>query len=88
MACQRDSDSRTNRRPGQGQAQAIGKPESFCGIHRHTSGMYRSAYAAEMAWREDYRRVSNGDQTSCLAGLAMHKRTSADFVGYWQRHLA
>ena len=31
--------------------------------------------------------MSNGDQTFRLAGLAMRKATSPDFVGYWQRHL-
>ena len=30
--------------------------------------------------------MSNGDQTYRLAELAMAKKTSVDFVGYWQRH--
>jgi hypothetical protein len=51
-------------------------------------GAYLLRYAQEASWREDYRRVSNGDQTSLIAGLAMHKRTSPDFTGYWQRHSA
>jgi len=29
--------------------------------------------------------VSNGDQTSNIAALAMRKRESPDFTGYWQR---
>ena len=28
-------------------------------------------HAQESSWREDHRRVSNGDQTSLIAGLAM-----------------
>jgi hypothetical protein len=32
--------------------------------------------------------VSNGDQTTLIAGLAMRKAISPDFSGYWQRHLA
>ena len=30
------------------------------GIHHHIAGPYFAAYVAEMAWREDNRRVSNG----------------------------
>ena len=30
------------------------------GIHHHIAGPYLNAYATEMAWREDNRRVSNG----------------------------
>ncbi len=56
------------------------------GHYHHIAGAYLLRYAQESSWREDYRRMSNGDQTSSLAGLAMHKRTSPDFVGYWQRH--
>lgn len=32
------------------------------GIHHHISRQYLQAYASEMAWREDHRRVSNGQQ--------------------------
>ena len=49
--------------------------------------MYLLRYAQEASWREDNRRVSNGDQVRRLAGLAMGKATSPDFVGYWQRHV-
>jgi hypothetical protein len=44
-------------------------------------------YAQEATWREDNRRVSNGDQVSRLAGLATKQKPSVDFSGYWQRHL-
>lgn len=40
-----------------------------------------------LAWREDNRRVSNGDQVSRVAGLAMVAKRSVDFCGYWQRHI-
>jgi hypothetical protein len=33
------------------------------------------------------RRMSNGDQTHTVAGLAMKGRPSVDFSGYWQRHV-
>jgi hypothetical protein len=37
---------------------------------------------------EDNRRVSNGDQVSREAALAMKRGKSVDFTGYWQRHIA
>jgi hypothetical protein len=35
-----------------------------------------------------YRRVSNGDQVSRVAALAMKRGKSVDFTGYWPRHVA
>jgi len=31
------------------------------------------------------RRVSNGEQTHGIVGLAMRSSPSVDFCGYWQR---
>ena len=56
------------------------------GHHHHIAGAYLLRYAQESSWREDHRRISNGDQTSLVAGLAMRKRVLPDFTGYWQRH--
>jgi transposase-like protein len=58
------------------------------GHHHHIAGTYLLRYAQEASWREDHRRMANGDQTRAVAGLALHKKTSPDFVGYWQRHQA
>jgi transposase-like protein len=58
------------------------------GHHHHIAGAYLLRYAQEASWREDNRRVSNGDQTYRVAGLAMKRKQSVDFTGYWQRHLA
>lgn len=55
------------------------------GHHHHIAGPYLVRYAQEAAWREDLRRVSNGDQVYGVAGLAMRCRPSVDFCGYWQR---
>jgi hypothetical protein len=33
------------------------------------------------------RRVSNGDQVSRVAALAMKRGKSVDFTGYWQLHV-
>ena len=58
------------------------------GHHHHIAGAYLLRYAQEASWREDNRRVSNGEQVSRLAGLAMAQKPSVDFSGYWQRHLS
>ncbi len=58
------------------------------GIHHHIAGAYLLRYAQESSWREDNRRVSNGDQVSRVAALAMRRGKSVDFTGYWQRHIA
>jgi hypothetical protein len=58
------------------------------GIHHHIAGASLLRYAQESSWREDNRRVSNGDQVSRVASLAMKRGKSVDFTGYWQRHIA
>lgn len=58
------------------------------GHHHHISGPYLLRYAQEAAWREDSRRVANGEQLTRVAGLAMANKPSVDFSGYWQRHKA
>ena len=58
------------------------------GIHHHIAGAYLLRYAQESSWREDNRRVSNGDQVNRITGLALKRGKSADFTGYWQRHVA
>ncbi len=57
------------------------------GHHHHIAGAYLLRYAQEASWREDNRRVANGEQTSTVAALAMKRGPSVDFSGYWQRHL-
>jgi hypothetical protein len=55
------------------------------GIHHHIAGRYLGAYAAEMAWREDNRRVSNGEQFLAATGAALAYPVSRQWKGYWQR---
>jgi hypothetical protein len=55
------------------------------GTHHHIAGPYLNAYANEMAWREDHRRIDNGRQTALVAGAAMRNRQSRSWTGYWQR---
>jgi len=58
------------------------------GTHHHVAGKYLSAYANEMAWREDFRRVSNGEQFGMIVGAAMAAPVSRQWKGYWQRRAA
>ena len=54
-------------------------------IHHHIAGPYLLRYAQEAAYREDRRRVSNGEQAHSVVRLAMQCRPSVAFCGYWQR---
>ena len=56
------------------------------GHHHHIASRYLDLYAAEMAWREDHRRMPTGSQVSVLIGLALAAKPSKRFGGYWQRH--
>jgi transposase-like protein len=57
------------------------------GHHHHIAGAYLLRYAQEASWREDNRRLSNGEQVNRVAGLALSNKPSVDFSGYWQRHV-
>jgi len=54
------------------------------GHHHHLSGPHLNAYAREMAWREDHRRVSNGEQYLMVAAAALAHPVSRQWKGYWQ----
>ena len=56
------------------------------GHHHHIAGDYLIRYAQEAAWREDNRRVANGDQVKRVVDNALGRKKSVDFCGYWQRH--
>jgi transposase-like protein len=55
------------------------------GVFHHIAGKYLSSYANEMAWRENNRRVSNGEQYLDVAALALAHPVSRQWKGYWQR---
>jgi transposase-like protein len=55
------------------------------GQHHHISGKYLIAYAAEMAWKEDNRRMANGMQHEMATGAALSHPVSRAWAGYWQR---
>jgi len=55
------------------------------GQHHHISGKYLAAYAVEMAWREDSRRMPNGALYQAATGAALAHPVSRQWAGYWQR---
>lgn len=55
------------------------------GTHHHIAGPYLNAYASEMAWREDNRRLSNGFQYLAMTNAALKHPVSEQWSGYWQR---
>jgi transposase-like protein len=55
------------------------------GTHHHISGPYLNAYAQEASWREDNRRVDNGEQTAMVLDAALAANVSRKWAGYWQR---
>ncbi|MFM6932806.1 MAG: IS1595 family transposase [Novosphingobium sp.] len=56
------------------------------GTHHHIAGPYLHQYAAEASWREDNRRVANGEQAGMVGVAAMQSRVSRQWKGYWQRN--
>jgi transposase-like protein len=58
------------------------------GTHHHIAGKYLGAYAAEMGWREDHRRISNGEQYLACTAAALTHPVSRQWKGYWQRAAA
>jgi hypothetical protein len=57
------------------------------GIHHHIAAASLLRYAQDSSWREDNRRLSNGEQVNRLAALSLKCGESVDFGGYWQRHI-
>jgi transposase-like protein len=55
------------------------------GTHHSIAGPYLGAYAMEMAWREDNRRISNGEQFLLATASALAHPVSRQWKGYWQR---
>ena len=54
------------------------------GTHHHIAGKHLAAYASEMAWREDARRQSNGNQFTMITAAAALAPKSDKWRGYWQ----
>jgi hypothetical protein len=57
------------------------------GHRHHISGAYLLRYGQEASWREDQRRMDNGAQVRRVTQLALTRKPSVDFSGYYQWHL-
>ena len=55
------------------------------GHYHHLAGDYLLRHAQEASWREDHRRMANGDQFRTVLALVAKNKPSRDFCGYWQR---
>lgn len=55
------------------------------GVHHHIAGKHLAAYATELAWREDARRVSNGNQFAMIVSAVAIAPKSGVWCGYWRR---
>ncbi len=55
------------------------------GPHHHIAGIYLARYASEAAWRDDHRRMSNGEQFRSVVTFVAKNKPSGDFCEYWQR---
>jgi len=58
------------------------------GIHHRISGRHLQAYANEIAWRENNRRVANGTQWKWITTAALAHPKSLVWAGYWHREKA
>jgi len=56
------------------------------GQHHHIAGPHLGQYAGEMAWREDMRRKTTGEQFNAFGRLTLGNPPSRPWTGYWQRH--
>ena len=56
-------------------------PRMVGGQHHHVSGRYLHQYAHEAAWKEDHRRLSNGDLADRALGLALKHPVSRQWNG-------
>jgi transposase-like protein len=54
------------------------------GTHHHI-GRYLTAYAGEMAWRENNSRASNFERYTSVVAMASAHRPPSQWKGYWQR---
>jgi len=71
--------------------QNINRAESFFSRFRrmeigqmHKFGRYLVSYAAEVAWRENNRRQSNGNNARTLLGLLLKTNPNHQWQGYWK----
>nr|WP_292069840.1 IS1595 family transposase [Brevundimonas sp. UBA7534] len=55
------------------------------GVYLHISGNHAQRFAHEFSWRDDFRRLSNGQQFRKLLGSAATISPDLELAGYWQK---
>lgn len=55
------------------------------GVYLKISGNHIQRFAHEFSWRDDFRRLSNGQQFRKLLGRAATTSPDLELVGYWQK---
>lgn len=55
------------------------------GVYLHISGNHAQRFAHEFSWRDDFRRLSNGQQFLKLLRSAATITPDLELVGYWQK---
>ena len=58
------------------------------GIYLHISGAHAQRIADELSWRDDMRRVDNGQQFRMIARRALMLGPDMEMTGYWQKRPA
>jgi hypothetical protein len=55
------------------------------GTHHQISARHLAAYANELAWRQDHRRMDESDKVALLLMLCLNAPQSQKWRGYWQQ---
>lgn len=55
------------------------------GVYLHISGNHAQRFADELSWRDDFRRLSNGQQFRMVLSRALILSPDAEMTGYWQK---
>lgn len=58
------------------------------GVYLHISGAHAQRMADEFSWRDDMRRVDNGQQFRMIATRALKLGPDLEMAGYWQKRPA
>lgn len=58
------------------------------GVYLQLNAAHAQRYADELSWRDDHRRVSNGQQFRNVLARATALRPDAELVGYWGKRPA
>ena len=54
------------------------------GVYLHINGAHAQRFADELSWRDDFRRLDNGQQFRLVLTNALDLTPDAELVGYWQ----